>query len=187
MINKIPWDFDPDDDDSIDENWNKLSVFREAALATPLRAGIEFSVNLECPTVERERPILSLARTKEPCRLVLRTPLQTGVDRWSQVWIVSVHSSSLEPTSFPSEAAELAVVKIIQPSMLKIVHPDFPGDVYEYTPPRHVATREHLVYLRLEKAQGSAVPYYYGMTQVHHILSIAHLQLTFVPNTGHDA
>lgn len=165
IISEIPWDFDRYDERSFCAHWNKLASLREAALEAPLQPGLEFTVTLECPSIERDRPILSRARTTDPCRLVLRTPLQTEVDCWSQVWIVSVHSSSaLNPESHSETAEELAVVKIIQPSMLRIPHPDY--EIYECIPPRRLAVREHLVYRQLEGAQGSSVPYYYGMTQV---------------------
>lgn len=80
IIRELPWDFDYRDSYSIREHWNKLTALREAALETPLQPGLEFFVTLECPSIEKERPILSCARTKELCRLVLRTPLQTEED-----------------------------------------------------------------------------------------------------------
>lgn len=167
-IDDSAWDFDLNDELSILAYAKKLHALRDAALKTPLRTGHHFNVCLDRHHIERERPLLSFSRKYDPCKLVLRVPVQTEADHWSQVWIASVQGHArCDLPSAGDLAQERVVVKIIQPSMLCIPEPH--RSRY-YLPPRQAAVNEDLIYRQLTSLQGTAVPYYYGMHQVNRLL-----------------
>lgn len=162
----FPWDFNRDDPLSVRDHSEKLESLREAALKNPLRHGTVFKETLNHQSAERDRPLISFSRGSDPCTLVLRTPLRTTINAWSQVWIASVHDTSAGPSELgDGPNAERVVLKFIQPSMLPIPSTEWTSYLH-YRPPRGLALFEATVYRQLHAVQGSAVPYFYGLREV---------------------
>lgn len=165
FIEEMPWDFDRKDESAVLAHSEKLTDLRERALSNPLYPGHQLVAHLSRPSVERERPLPHFAREEGPYTLVLRTPLETGVNRGSQVWTASVHTSLDVLDTVHESGRDLVVLKVLQPSMMVI--PD--GETmtfYDYDPPRQMAIHEDFMYRKLEPLQGGVVPYYYGMEEV---------------------
>ncbi|KAI0056454.1 hypothetical protein BV25DRAFT_1832228 [Artomyces pyxidatus] len=170
QILALPYNFDRDDEDSLAEHEDKLLTLRRKARERPLHPGVCFIVQLDQHDTPGHvyppgaRPLPSFAREPASRRLVLDTPLQTGMRYSSQVWIARVESSD------NVEEADTArvVLKFIQPSMFYIPSTD---DVIAewrvmYTPPKILALREDYLYQEVKAIQGSAVPYYFGIHEV---------------------
>ncbi len=69
------------------------------------------------------------------------------------------------------EVKEKVVLKVLQPSLLPVPQPKAKDPLGYCISPRRFARMEDLVYGKLESFQGTVIPYYFGLQQVHLPLS----------------
>ncbi|KAJ7110285.1 hypothetical protein C8R43DRAFT_1042524 [Mycena crocata] len=147
---------------------SKLDDNREKAIKNPLASGQEHSLTPTLPTPSSDlRPRRALPiHGVDPCAPVtvclrLVEALQTGVDKFSQVWTARVI-----PT-FGSTAPEaMVVLKIVQPSMCKYPTGD-ESWIYDYNEVlEDLAEHEAWSYHNLAEQQGSCVPYFFGKHEI---------------------
>ncbi|KAJ7853657.1 hypothetical protein B0H14DRAFT_2757922 [Mycena olivaceomarginata] len=178
--------FSPVDEHAIHMYHAKLMQLRAAALEAPLETGIQFSLDLDIPQqnpdpLSRQIPFIrspTAPSGRSTVCLELSQGLQTEPNGFSQVW--TAHSGATPGLTF--------VLKIIQPSMCHLPHPDDTW-VGNYTDPWNLANREAWGYQNLAQKQGLCIPYFFG---IHEITTPSKesawvLVLEFIPGiTGQD-
>ncbi|KAJ7196569.1 hypothetical protein GGX14DRAFT_321267, partial [Mycena pura] len=178
--------FSPVDKDAIRVYHSKLMESRAAALKAPLKTGTQFSLDLDIPCqnpdpLSRRIPFLpspTAPSGRPTVCLELSQGLQTELNGFSQVW--TAHSRVTPNSTF--------VLKIIQPSMCYLPHPDDRW-LGNYTDPWNLANEEAWAYQNLAQEQGLCIPYFFG---IHEITTPSKesawvLVLEFIPGiTGED-
>lgn len=165
LIDDVPYPFNPEEPASIEAHIEQLRVLRNKAIKNPLTPGFVF--NLECPLVVQAgpscRPLSPILRSGGLLTCELVSPMQTGVDRLSQVWLARArpHREAC------LDESTLLVVKLVQPSLLR--HPMGMYNIdlqFDYNNPEQVAQAEEAFYTQLLPLQGNAIPYFFGMHTV---------------------
>ncbi|KAJ7194611.1 hypothetical protein GGX14DRAFT_377846 [Mycena pura] len=159
--------FDLCDNDAVRKYHDHLGAARNMAQLKPMEPGVRFDIDLVIPPANphpnaRSLPPLPI-QSSSKFTLCLDLPLQTDLDRFSQVWTAVVEGFG----AARSATQTTLVLKIIQPSMC----PYFDIDdnwVGNYTFPEYTARLEAMVYDRLANKQGLSIPYFFG---IHTILT----------------
>ncbi|KAJ7104130.1 hypothetical protein B0H15DRAFT_10865 [Mycena belliarum] len=128
---------------------------RELALEAPLQTGLQFTLALEIPLQNPAPNARKLPRVPSPGPTVvqLRDELQRGIDGFSQVWTAACVDGP----------GTCLVLKIIQPSVCRVI-PSDPTD--EYYEPWDLAHNEAWVYRHLPYHQGLLIPYFFGLSTI---------------------
>lgn len=158
-----PWSFSPSDPVSVESLSLELSAARDRAHEDPWREGMVVECALSGVAVSSiERPLPSFVNSKAGTTTSFRLdrPLQSGDDKWSQVWLAQAL-----PVHSDSNASSFAIVKIIQPSLCRIPQPN-ENNTWTYREPEEVAMREVEFYEKARELQGSVIPYLYGHRKV---------------------
>ncbi|KAI0064436.1 hypothetical protein BV25DRAFT_237086 [Artomyces pyxidatus] len=171
QISDLPWEFDSDDPESIQAIEQRLTASRRAATSThPLAAGHRFHFQPPAHSFHPHnhpgmRPLPSFAFSSGPCTLTLESVIQEGLQWQSQVWTARVAHPEAS-NGLDAESRPLVVVKIIQPSLLRI--PTVLNNNWKglYVSPRFIALSEDCIYRTLRPVRGSAVPHYFGVHEV---------------------
>ncbi|KAJ7042898.1 hypothetical protein C8F04DRAFT_56368 [Mycena alexandri] len=140
-----------------------LISLRDLAISAPLERGMQFMLNLQFPPQNRHPAARQVPSTLTADRfqsatvtLQLDTALQSGCDRFSQVWTATA-------VGVPETCL---VMKIIQPSLCLL--PD-PSNIHwreAYYNPLDLAHNEAWVYRKLAHRQGLSIPYFFGIFDI---------------------
>ncbi|KAJ7798232.1 hypothetical protein B0H14DRAFT_2530441 [Mycena olivaceomarginata] len=140
-----------------------LLSLRDLARSAPLDQGMQFVLDLQIPPqnphpAARQVPSTLTTDRFQSATVTLRldTALQSGCDRFSQVWTATV-------IGVPETRL---VTKIIQPSLCLL--PD-PSNIHwreAYYNPLDLAHNEAWVYQKLARRQGLSIPYFFGIFDI---------------------
>ncbi|KAJ7677725.1 hypothetical protein DFH06DRAFT_975508 [Mycena polygramma] len=128
---------------------------RDAGRANPLKAGLEYPLDLEIPQQHPgARPVPRLSAggstARDPVVLSLKDPLQTRVGYLSQVWTAEVVGASQVSL----------VMKIIQPSWCRFPWREDSYEAYDF------AHNEAWAYRNMAHLQGLSIPYFFGLFEI---------------------
>lgn len=142
---------------------DSMQAARQRALGNPLKPKLALLLELACKAKlsPASRPLPWFARREGEYECELLFPLQEGPDKYSQVWVARVKPIDGAPANEDTKI----VLKIIQPSLNFIPHPDYDWNE-RYINPERLAVNEDQTYSLFTTIQGIYVPYYYGMQKV---------------------
>ncbi|KAK0467079.1 uncharacterized protein EV420DRAFT_1636110 [Desarmillaria tabescens] len=139
---------------------------RRAAAENPLRIGWTFVVELPphpAATNDRCRPLPPYVHNGGTFKLILAEaphPFQHD-KQYSQVWVADVHTLGLCKRKLGR-----VIMKIIQPSFIRLPDPDWCLEVQDYVRPWTLWRTEDEAYKELKPLERSTVPYYFGKQRV---------------------
>ncbi|KAJ7216557.1 hypothetical protein GGX14DRAFT_605197 [Mycena pura] len=152
----------PSDDAAVSLR-NQLISLRDLARSAPLEHGTQFTLDLQIPPQNQHPAARQVPSTLTTDRfqsatvtLQLDKALQSGCDKFSQVWTATV-------IGVPETRL---VVKIIQPSLCFIPEPDNIHWCEAYYDPLDLAHNEAWVYQKLAHRQGLSIPYFFGIFDI---------------------
>ncbi|KAJ7078302.1 hypothetical protein B0H15DRAFT_538224 [Mycena belliarum] len=149
--------FDRMSEEDCEAQYRAMQRARKLALrpGASLKTGFQCTLRVVTPPPNPDpqaRPLPALPATSDAVVFELVDALRAGVDQRSQVWTAKI-------VSVPET---LLVLKIIQPSLCPIPHPDNDNDWLYYDHPDDLAPWEAWGYGKLRSLQGRSIPYFFG-------------------------
>jgi hypothetical protein len=151
------------DGPAVEQYHSHLETARNLAQLKGLKPGLRYTLDLSIPPANplpNARSLPLLPPQSHHISLRLQRALQSGVDKFSQVWTAVVETPGAQ------RAKETTLVlKIIQPSMCPYPGVDDNWGL-DYMFPEYIALQEAWVYNQLTHKQGLFIPYFFGMHTV---------------------
>ncbi|KAJ7894039.1 hypothetical protein B0H13DRAFT_2526039 [Mycena leptocephala] len=145
---------------AVEQYHSHLETARNLAQLKGLKPGLRYTLDLSIPPANplpNARSLPLLPPQSHHISLRLQRALQSGVDKFSQVWTAVVETPGAQ------RAKETTLVlKIIQPSMCPYPGVDDNWGL-DYMFPEYIALQEAWVYNQLTHKQGLFIPYFFGM------------------------
>ncbi|KZV81885.1 hypothetical protein EXIGLDRAFT_730396 [Exidia glandulosa HHB12029] len=184
---------------TLDAFYTRMKKFRAAARASPIEQGHSFTLKLtyqasNAPNGHRRRHINPdlQALVSKSSRWYLQHALQSAPGQNAQVWLATPNPDA--ETQSSQSAAHCIVLKIMQESFTDFPNPRWsPDDLGMYRTQEDRVSTALSAYERLSDLQGSALPYFFGLTvttaswgEKLHILAFEYLPEPSLETVDHD-